>query len=150
MAIRITQSTGSFVNDMNQNVSVGIDLPFHLGSSGEGYFATTKTTLESVKNNIRLLLNTHQGERLYRPQLGINLRKYLFEQFTVDTVVSIQNDIMDTIQKYLPFVEIRDISVTMDEEDAIGKNLMRVKILFFINQDPTALSSVDLNVTSGE
>ena len=150
MAIRITQTTGSFVNDIDPNINVGIDLPFHRGSSGEGYFATTKTTLESIKNDIRLLLNTHQGERLYRPNLGINLRKYLFDQFTVDTVVSVQNDILDTVQKYLPFVEIRDISVTMNEEDSVGKNLMRVKILFFINQDPTALSSVDINVIDGE
>ena len=61
MAIRITNTTGSFVNDFNPNVSVGIDLPFRMGDTNDGYFATTKTTIESIKNNIRLLLNTHQG-----------------------------------------------------------------------------------------
>ena len=47
-------------------------------------------TVESIKNDIKLLLNTHQGERFYRPELGINLRKYLFEVFDVDSVINIQ------------------------------------------------------------
>lgn len=150
MAVRIPQQTGSFVNDVNPNINVGIDLPFRLGSEGEGYFATSKTTIDSIKNDIKLLLGTHQGERFFRPTLGINLRRYLFEQYTVDTVVNIQNDILDTIKTYLPFVQIRDIQVSMDETDAIGKNRMTIKILFFLEKDPGALSSVDVDVTSGE
>ena len=150
MAVRITQQTGSFTNDINPNISVGIDLPFRLGLNGEGYFATSKTTMDSIKNDLKLLLNTHQGERLFRPTLGINLRKYLFEQYNVDTVVNIQNDVLDTIKTYLPFVKIRDIQVSMDEMDSIGKNKMTIKIIFFIDKDPGALSSVDVDVTSGE
>jgi len=150
VAVRILQQTGSFVNDINPNVSVGIDLPFRRGEDGDGYFATSKTTIDSVKNDLRLLLNTHQGERFFRPTLGINLRKYLFEQYTVDTVLNIQNDILDTITTYLPFVSVRDIQVSMDEKDSIGKNKITVKIIFFIQNDPGALSSVDVDVTSGE
>ena len=80
MAVRISQQTGSFTNDVNPNISVGIDLPFRLGGENEGYFATSKTTIDSIKNDIRLLLGTHQGARFFRPTHGNNLRKYLFEQ----------------------------------------------------------------------
>ena len=150
MATRITHQTGSFSNDFNPDINIGIDLPFRLGTSGEGYFATSKTTIESIKNDIKLLLNTHHGERLYRPELGINLRKYLFEIFDVDSVINIQNDILDTIKKYLPFVEVRDIQVSMDGQDDIGKALMNVNVVFFINRDAANLQSVEFQVTSGE
>ena len=150
MAVRISQQTGSLINDINPNINVGIDLPFRLGNGGEGYFATSKTTIDSIKNDIKLLLGTHQGERFFRPTLGINLRKYLFEQYNIDTIVNVQNDILDTIKTYLPFVQVRDIKVSMDETDDIGKNRMTIKVLFFLEKDPGALSSVDVDVTSGE
>ena len=82
--------------------------------------------------------------------MGINLRKYLFEVFDVDSVINIQNDILDTIKKYLPFVEIRDIQVSMDGQDDIGKALMNVNVVFFINRDAANLQSVEFQVTSGE
>ena len=66
--------TNQFINDKDTRVSVGIDFPLGLVSGGDGYFATTKTTIESVKTNIKLLLQTNQGERLFQPNLGIQLQ----------------------------------------------------------------------------
>ena len=84
MAIKDT-SKKPFIEDRDDNVFIGIDLPFRKSNGKEGYFASTSTTIEAVKNNIRNLVNTHQGERLMQPNLGINLRTYLFNQFTEDT-----------------------------------------------------------------
>ena len=89
--------TGSFVEDRDTNVSIGLDLPLHKDVGVQGYFASTKTTVEAVKNNIRNLLLTNRGERVFQPLLGLNLRQFLFEQITPDTVFAIQNDIRDTI-----------------------------------------------------
>ena len=83
MAIKDT-TRKPYIEDNDENIFIGIDLPFRKSNSIEGYFASTSTTIEAVKNNIRNLVNTHQGERLMQPQLGINLRKYLFEQFSDD------------------------------------------------------------------
>ena len=44
-----------FVEDQDTRVSVGIDFPFARVPNQDGYFKTTKTTVESIKNNIRLL-----------------------------------------------------------------------------------------------
>ena len=51
---------------------------------GDGYFETTKTTIDAIKNNIKLLLQTSQGERVFQPNLGMNLRQLLFEPMTED------------------------------------------------------------------
>ena len=135
-----------YIEDNDENIFIGIDLPFRKSNGIEGYFASTSTTIEAVKNNIRNLVNTHQGERLMQPQLGMNLRKYLFEQFTDEAVFSIQNDIVDTFRNWLPFVEIQDIQVNMSDNDSIGKNTMNVTIVFNITQDPNTLESVSIEI----
>ena len=146
MAIKDT-TRKPYIEDNDENIFIGIDLPFRKSNGVEGYFASTSTTIESVKNNIRNLINTNQGERLMQPQLGMNLRKYLFEQFSDEVVYSIQNDIVDTFKKWLPFVEIQDLQVNMsNSNDSIGKNTMNITILFNITQDPNTLESVSIEI----
>ena len=145
MAIRDTKKK-PFIEDRDDNIFIGIDLPFRRSDGKEGYFASTITTIEAVKNNIRNLVRTNKGERLMQPQLGLNLRNYLFEQFTDELVFSIQNDIVDTFKLWLPFVEIRDIQINMDENDSIGKNKMNINIVFNITRDPDTLESVQVEI----
>ena len=76
-----------FIEDQDTRVLVGIDFPFARVPDQDGYFKTTKTTIESIKNNIKLLLQTQQTERVFQPRLGMNLRRFLFEQITEDTNV---------------------------------------------------------------
>ena len=135
--------TGSFVEDRDTNVSIGLDLPLHKDVGVQGYFASTKTTVEALKNNIRNLLLTNRGERVFQPLLGLNLRQFLFEQITPDTVFAIQNDIRDTINLWLPFVLIENIQV---DEDKANTNALVVKVDFRIQKVPNALDSVTVRV----
>jgi phage baseplate assembly protein W len=135
-----------FIQDNDTNIKVGIDLPIRRGLEQDGYFATTSTTIEAVKNNIRNLLNTHEGERLFQPNLGMNLRQFLFENITNDNLISIQDAILDKLEFWLPFVEVRDIQLTtVDSDNIVGSNEIRIKIIFNIKQDPKTLDSVIIN-----
>ena len=145
MAIKDT-TRKPFIEDNDENIFIGIDLPFRKSNGKEGYFASTTTTIKAVKNNIRNLVRTNKGERLMQPNLGLNLRNYMFEQFTDETLLSVQNDIVDTFKVWLPFVEIRDIQINMDENDSIGKNKMNINIVFNITRDPDTLESVQVEV----
>ena len=148
MAIRDT-SRKPFIQDNDTNVKVGIDLPIRRGDGLDGFFATTSTTIEAVKNNIRNLLQTEEGERFFQPKLGLNLRKVLFNQMTDELILQIQDNILDKFELWLPFVEIRDIQINTFESDKIvGANEVRIKIDFNIKQDPNTLDSVTLDFTS--
>ena len=136
-----------FIEDRDDNVFIGIDLPFRRSDGKEGYFASTTTTIEAVKNNIKNLVQTNKGERFMQPELGLNLRSYMFEQVTDETIINIQNDIVDTFKIWLPFVEIQDIQVSANETDAIGRNKLSVNIVFNITKDPTSLESVQVEIT---
>ena len=119
--------------------------PYIQDNDTNGFFATTSTTIEAVKNNIRNLLKTEEGERFFQPNLGIGLRKLLFEQITNDSLIVIQDAILDKLEFWLPFVEVRDIQVLNRENTTdIGVNEIRIKILFNIKQDPNTLDSVTL------
>ena len=148
MAIKDT-SRKPYIQDNDTKVKVGIDLPIRRGDGQDGFFASTSTTIEAVKNNMRNLLQTEEGERFFQPNLGIGLRKLLFEQITSENLISIQDSILDKIEFWLPFVEVRDIQVlSRDEDTTVGVNEIRVKILFNLKQDPNTLDSITLDFSS--
>ena len=148
MAIKDT-SRNPFIQDNDTNVKVGIDLPIRRDDAVDGFFATTSTTIEAVKNNIRNLLNTNEGERFFQPNLGLNLKRLLFEHINDENLIGVQDSILDKLQVWLPFVEVRDIQIeTIESNQVVGANEIRVKILFNIKQDPNTLDSVTLNFSS--
>jgi phage baseplate assembly protein W len=145
MAIRDTTKK-PYIEDRDSNIFVGIDYPFHKSNGVEGWFASTDTTIKAVKNNIKMLLNTNKGERLMQPNLGINLRKFLFEQYNDESRIAIQNEIVDVFKTWLPFVEIKELNISMDETDSVGKNKMMIYITFNIIRDPNTLESIQVEI----
>ena len=148
MAIKDT-SRKPYIQDNDTKVKVGIDLPIRRGDDLDGFFASTSTTIEAVKNNIRNLLQTEEGERFFQPNLGIGLRRLLFEHITNENLIGIQDVILDKFEFWLPFVEIRNIEVlNRDNTTDIGVNEIRIKILFNIKQDPNTLDSVTIDFSN--
>ena len=148
MAVKDT-SRKPFIEDNDTKVKIGIDLPIRRGDDKDGFFASASTTIEAVKNNIRNLLQTEEGERFFQPNLGIGLRQILFEHITEENLIDVQDIILDKLEFWLPFVEVRDIQVlSRDNTTDIGVNEIRVKILFNIKQDPNTKDSVTLDFSS--
>tara|TARA_Y100000310_G_scaffold112561_1_gene111046 strand:+ start:1542 stop:1988 length:447 start_codon:yes stop_codon:yes gene_type:complete len=136
-----------FIEDRDDNVFIGIDLPFRKSDGSEGWFASTKTTINAVKNNISNLLNTHKGERYLQPNIGLNLRKFLFEQFTDELRIQIENDILDTFDFWLPFIQVKNLEIQMSSAtDGVGKNKLTINVLFNITRDPNTLESVQVEI----
>tara|TARA_B100001564_G_scaffold144875_1_gene121677 strand:+ start:731 stop:1165 length:435 start_codon:yes stop_codon:yes gene_type:complete len=133
-----------FIEDQDTRISVGLQMPLgRQPGTTDGYFTSTTTTMDAVKEDIKMLLTTQRGERLFQPFLGMNIRRFLFEQITNDTVVEIENDIVDTFQIWLPFVELREIDITLPEK---GKEQINIFIKFNIKNTPTDLQSVGVVV----
>jgi len=147
MAIKDT-SKKPFIEDRDDNVFIGIDLPFRKSDGIEGWFASTTTTIKAVKNNIRNLLSTHKGERYMQPNIGLNLRKFLFEQFTDELRLQIENDILDTFDFWLPFIQVKDLKVGMSSATAgsVNNNKLIISVVFNITRDPNTLESVQVEI----
>lgn len=139
MAI-IDPRVNQLIEDKDTRVRVGLQMPLgRQPGSNDGYFASTKTTMDAVKEDVKLLLLTQQGERLFQPLLGMNIRRFLFEQITENTVVEIENDIVDTFSRWLPFVQLNDIKVDITDQD---RNKIKIDVKFNIANAPNDLQSV--------
>tara|TARA_Y100000593_G_scaffold92908_1_gene185993 strand:+ start:799 stop:1242 length:444 start_codon:yes stop_codon:yes gene_type:complete len=147
MAI-INKKVKPLKNDRDENIFIGIDLPFRKSEGGDGWFASTSQTFAAVKNNIKALLMTTKGERLMQPNLGMNLKKYLFEPLNDDLIIEIENDIVQTFQFWLPFVNILDLDIRSNENDGYGGHTISVTLKFSIKQNQNFFDTV--NVTIGE
>ena len=129
-----------FIEDQDKRVSVGIEFPFGREAGGDGYFKSTKTTVDAIKNNIRLLLQTHRGERVFQPNLGMDLRSLIFEPLTEDITIQIENNIVDVFSRWLPFVDLRNINVNRKDD----LNQVNINIDFNIKRAPNSLESVQV------
>jgi phage baseplate assembly protein W len=133
----LDRRNNQLIEDKDTRVSVGLNFPISRAPGNQdGFFSTSKTTIESIKNNIRLLLQTQKGERMFQPNLGMGIRRFLFEQITEDTQVQIENDIVDTFATWLPFVELREINIDLAEQD---QNKINIKIVFNIKRAPNTI-----------
>ena len=48
-----------------------------------------------------------------QPNLGLNLKRLLFEQINEEGLIAVQDSILDTFDFWLPFVEVRNIEILM-------------------------------------
>ena len=139
MAI-LDKSKNNFVIDRDESKFIGLKLPLVLDN---GEIASTRTTMEAVKQNVLNLCSTDRGEILMQPNLGIAIKKYLFEQFDENLVIQIQNTIADTMEYWMPFVKINDITVNMSD---IEPNTMNISVNFSLEKDPNTQESVQITV----
>ena len=136
-----------FIEDRDDNIFIGIDLPFRKSDGIDGWFASTKTTIDAVKNNIRNLLSTNKGERFMQPNIGLNLKKYMFESFNADLKDEIKTEISDTFSYWLPFVQVQKLTVNMSETlNSVGKNKLIISIIFNIVKDPNTTESIQVEI----
>ena len=132
------------VNDTKEfnDYAVGISLPIQIGNTA---FNQNFTTEDEVKTNIISLLSTKKGERIMQPQLGSGLQELLFEQNDGTLADRIEEEINNTIELWLPFVNVEQINV--EQTDYLkDTNTVNVNISFTIGNNPQ-LSNVTFNIT---
>ena len=104
-------ATGRFIN---------INFPFK--DSKQGFFLDLNNTdNEAIKADLLHLLLTRKGQRLYLPDFGTDLLKFIFEPEDGITFEAIKTDISNEIQKYLPNLQMDNLVVEQspDSEYAV-------------------------------
>lgn len=92
---------------------INIDFPFK--DSPEGfYFNLNATDADAIRADLLHLLLTNKGERLYSPDFGSDLKKYIFEPNDSITHEQIRDNLNGSIKRYLPNLIVNDISFKND------------------------------------
>jgi hypothetical protein len=95
----------------------GRGIAFPLRLTPEGRLAWSEGEA-NVRESIRLLLLTAQGERLRRPDYGAGLERFLFEPNTTTTWRAIEEVIRRQLAKWEPRVQVESVQVAADPDDA--------------------------------
>ena len=79
----------------------------------------TKTDELAVKQSIRNLLLTDKYERPMQPTIGSGLKGLLFENYTPQTQIIIQDNIRECISKYEPRANVLDVIVVPEFDNSV-------------------------------
>jgi phage baseplate assembly protein W len=92
---------------------INIDFPFRDSDNGF-YFKMNKTDKDAIRADLLHLLLTNKGERLYLPEFGSDLKKFIFEPNDEITHEQIKENLNQTIIRFIPNLLINDISFRND------------------------------------
>ena len=131
---------GAREKDLNPDTYIGLKLP--MGYSDSGYFKQTKTTLQQAKHNIINLLKTIPGERLGQPTFGSQLHSILFEPMNEDFGDILEESIRSSLAKWLPYINIKNIEITMPDYNI---NRVNITIDFGLSFEPDRFGTVSVS-----
>jgi hypothetical protein len=126
---------------MAEEKYINIDFPFRDSEKGF-YFKLNNTDTDAIRSDLMHLLLTNKGERLYLPDFGSDLRKYIFEPNDQITHDKIKDSLNESIKKYIPNLIVNEISF---DNDGI-EELIIVKLRYTVTEG-TFSSSDTIEIT---
>ena len=100
----------------------------------DGFYKLTKTLGEVTQQNLKMLILTTPGERIMHPDFGVGARNYLFEH-EESVYQSLNVEIVAQVRKYIPYIEIIDIStynINLDEVHQSTNQIMGLQVIYYI------------------
>lgn len=94
--------------DLEKDIAVGITLPF---GKNKGLFSLSYTTEEQAISNLKNLLLTRKGERLFQPEFGSSVYSLLFEQMSEDLSTQMDEQLREDIGFWLPYIVIDELII---------------------------------------
>ena len=89
---------------------ININYPFK--DSHKGFFLDLNSDPNAaIKADLMHLILTRKGQRLYNPDFGTDLLRYIFEPEDGLTLSSIRDEINTEVKKYLPNLKINNLTV---------------------------------------
>jgi len=105
---------------MANGITYGINFPFRESFVGK-YLDISDATEEEIRSNLVHLVLSRKGSRYFLPNFGTRLYEYIFEPLDGPTFADIEAEIRDSIETYLPNLQITSIDITDAAEEDENK-----------------------------
>jgi phage baseplate assembly protein W len=112
---------------------INIKFPIEDDPINNFLFRRNNTTKEALLSNLNLLLLTNRWERYFNPLYGTDLLRYVFEQNDDIVRNEIENEIKQTVNRYIPKLVINRIDFAQPDEKS--ENSLDILINFTYNDD---------------
>tara|TARA_R110000765_G_scaffold255115_5_gene355868 strand:+ start:1656 stop:2060 length:405 start_codon:yes stop_codon:yes gene_type:complete len=103
--------------------ALAVEVPLAVSSTDGWQLVTSLRPL--VKQNLKMIILTHPGERVMEPNFGVGIDSYLFKNFSAATYSEIEFKIKQQVKLYLPAVQIDDMLFDASGQDS-GKLYMKI------------------------
>lgn len=117
-----------FFSDFTSSFSI------HPGTNDLARIRNDQAVVQSVRN----LLLTDPGERFFRPLIGTNLKRFLFEDISPITALQIKMVIEDTLTNFE--TRIRLVETIVEPDDIQNGYNIRLKFYIINNTSPTEIN----------
>jgi phage baseplate assembly protein W len=95
---------------------ININYPFK--DSNKGFFLDLNDEdSQAIKADLLHLILTRRGQRLYKPDFGTDLLKFIFEPEDGMTMAGIKEEIYGVVKTYLPELQIDELSIVESDEN---------------------------------
>jgi len=130
-----------------QGVSVRVPLVY---DNTDGPYKLNKTTRDAIKQNMKMIILTSPGERIFEPDFGVGLRNFLFENISDQLLDRVVEKIKSQVDTYLPSAQLTEIDfITSDEDPTLPINRINISIKYnilpFNSSDELTISSTTTN-----
>jgi phage baseplate assembly protein W len=96
-----------FPIDTKPGTAVGIAIPFN----APNVFFQTYVTQDAIRNNLLNFFLTNQTERYLNNQFGANLREFIFEQISSNSISDLKENIQSLLSQYFTNIKIDKLEI---------------------------------------
>ena len=114
--------------DLDRRKAVGVSLPFN----GSGVFNSTYTTRDQIKSNIINYILTNPGERVFDPNFGFGLIRYIFNNLEPINIKNLEDDLAQSLENTFPNITVNNVTLTPIYE----QNAINIQIVYSILNSP--------------
>ena len=132
------QSISSGVSSTKPTYFADLDLDFTLNPATNDVLIL-KNDL-AIRRSVRNLVMLNFGEKQFRPKIGSNIRKILFEPLSPDVAGRLQTYIQQVLTNFEPRIRLQSVEVTTNSTGD-GYN---VSIRFFLLNTETTLQAISM------
>jgi len=93
-----------------------VKFPLEINNLNLGFETINESNIKDLAIfNLKNIILTNPGERVFEPLFGVGIKKYIFEQTTPFIQDEIISSIKSQTNKYAPYIEIINISITNED-----------------------------------
>ena len=104
----------------------------------------SETTLESIRENVKMLFATDEHERVINTNFGSRFRSILFENDTQNIKKLIVDEANRLFDEFLPNLKLDKFDFEVTENTAITQNVLKMKVQYSIRQLNSIKDSISL------
>lgn len=98
--------------EKNDFLGIGWEFPPVFSKNGVGLIESKN----DIRQSLHILLSTAQGERIFRPEYGCNIRKWVFSKMNLSERTLITDTIRQAVKKGEPRITLNSVDVAVKDE----------------------------------